>query len=193
MPPYPGATNFCAQHRRRPHGRHAGSVSWMDRLLRGRFAGDRRRLVPRPLPAGLHRREGREDIWRVPFDQPSAVLTVAAVADFKLAASCGTRPPATARTVIVSSRMARAGSPRPEPGGTAFRRSFPAVGIRRVVLRAAAADTAVITPVAGLRPSTLPASPSAAPRATTPPTRHGARRLPRSGASTSCPSDVVRR
>jgi hypothetical protein len=59
------------------------------------------------LARGLHRREGRQDIWRVPFDRPRAVLTVSTPVDAAPLTGCTERPAAPARTVIVMSTMAR--------------------------------------------------------------------------------------
>jgi hypothetical protein len=59
------------------------------------------------LAPGLHRREGRQDIWRVPFDRPTAVVTVSAPGDADPLTGCTERPAPTARTVIVMSTMAR--------------------------------------------------------------------------------------
>jgi hypothetical protein len=61
----------------------------------------------RRLDPGVHRREARQDIWRMPFDRPTAVLTVSAPGDAAPLTSCTEGPPATARTVIVMSTMAR--------------------------------------------------------------------------------------
>jgi hypothetical protein len=154
IPPYPGATDFCTQFIvGAPTGDTPGpSIDWT-----AYYTADAPETVVAwyhgRLASGLHRREGREDIWRVPFDEPSAVLTVSTVADFTLAASCRARPPATARAVIVSSTMTRPradAAARAQPSAKAVRRSFPAAGITKVVLRAAAADTALVTRVAGL-------------------------------------------
>jgi hypothetical protein len=106
FPPYPGAVQFCAQHvLGAPTGGTPGpEISWTahhtSRAPETVVAWYQRRLA-----AGLHRREGREDIWRVPFEQPTAVLTISAVADFAHASSCDTRPPSMARSVIVLSTM----------------------------------------------------------------------------------------
>jgi hypothetical protein len=59
------------------------------------------------LASRNHRREGRQDIWRVPFDRPTAVVTVSAPGDADPLTGCTERPAATARTVIVLSTMAR--------------------------------------------------------------------------------------
>lgn len=193
IPPYPGAVQFCAQHvQGAPSGGTPGpSISWT-----AHHTSDTPETVVawyrRQLAAGLHRREGREDIWRVPFDQPTAVLTVSTVADFRLASSCDTRPPSTARAVIVMSTMAGR-QPAPGAAGKAFTRSFPAAGITRLVLRAAAADTAVITTVAGLRAIEIGGIPTGGAKGYHSPIRSGARRPPRSGVSTSCPNDGARR
>jgi hypothetical protein len=97
------------------------------------------------LNAGLHRREGRQDVWRVPFDQPTAVLNVSAPADAGPLTGCTDRPPATARSVIVMSTMARPQARTAAPAQPkALRRSFPAAGITTLVLRAGDADQAAV-------------------------------------------------
>lgn len=97
------------------------------------------------LPSGLHRREGKEDIWRVPPDRPTSVLTVSAPGEPGPHTDCKERLPATARTIIVTSIMTRPdGETTAPPQPKAVRRSFPATGITKLVLRAGDANTATV-------------------------------------------------
>jgi len=155
VPSYPGATPFCSDHVvGAPSGGQAGlEIQW----TAYHSAATPETVVAwyqRQLAEGLHRREGPQDVWRIPAVTPETVLSVTTVADAPPpVASCTTRPPATARTVILISTMSRPGAAAP-PGqaraqAKAFRRSFPAAGITKVVLRAGEADTATVTSVAG--------------------------------------------
>lgn len=126
IPLYPGAVQFCAQH---VHGAPSGGAPGPSIAWTAHYTSDAPETVvawyQRQLASGLHRREGRADIWRVPLEQPTAVLSVSAVADFTLASSCDTRPPSTARTVIVMSTMAGR-QPDAPARAKAFMPSFPA-------------------------------------------------------------------
>jgi hypothetical protein len=155
VPPYPGATPFCSDHVvGAPSGGQAGlEIQW----TAYHSAATPETVVAwyqRQLAEGLHRREGPQDVWRIPAVTPETVLSVTTVADAPPpVASCTTRPPATARTVILISTMSRPGAAAP-PGqaqaqAKAFRQSFPAAGITKVVLRAEHADTATVTTVEG--------------------------------------------
>ena len=144
IPPYPDATRFCGGHM---SGAAAGGATGPHIEWTAYFSLDAPDTVvawyERRVASGLHRREGRQDVWRVPSDQPTAVLNVSAPGDAGPLAGCTDHPPATARTVIVMSTMARpqartTGSPQPK----ALRRSFPAAGITTLVLRAGDADNA---------------------------------------------------
>ena len=108
IPSYPQATRLCGGHvTGAPGPNGAGShIAWT--AYYSLDAPDtvvdwyQRRLAPE-----LHRREERQDVWRVPPDRPAAVLTVSAPGDAGPLAGCTERPPATARTVLVVSTMAR--------------------------------------------------------------------------------------
>jgi len=145
IPPYPGQKGFCGGHVTGAAGANPGPhVNWNayysldtpDTVV----AWYGRRLAP-----GLHRREGRQDIWRVPSDRPTAVLNVSAPGDAGPLTGCTDGPPATARTVLVMSAMARPEARTTAPvQPKALRRSFPAAGITKLVLRAGDADTATV-------------------------------------------------
>jgi hypothetical protein len=106
--PYPGATAFCSEVALgAPVGdQPGGEIAWTayytpdlpDRVV----AWYRSRLG-----SANHRREGREDLWRVPFDKPVHVVSVYARGDEPQVGSCSKRPPATSKTVIVLSTMTR--------------------------------------------------------------------------------------
>lgn len=151
FPAYPGASAFCSQHviGAPAAGKPGPSINWT-----AYHSPDAPETVvawyAKQFAAGLHHREGKADVWRVPADTPEAVLEVTAVADAPSPiASCAERPPATARTVILASTMTRHAVPPGQPQARAFRRSFPAAGISKVVLRAEQADTATVTTVEG--------------------------------------------
>jgi hypothetical protein len=144
--PYPDATRFCAGH---VTGATAGAGAGPHIEWTAYYTLDAPDTVVawygRWLNAGLHRREGRQDLWRVPFDRPTALLDVSAPADAQRLTECTEHPPATARTVIVISSIAR---PQAESTASsqakALRRSFPASGITKVVLRAEDANQATV-------------------------------------------------
>ena len=108
IPPYPEARRLCGGHvTGAPGPSGAGShIEWT-----AYYSPDTPDTVvawyERRLASGLRRREARRDVWRVPFDQPTAVLTVSAPGDAGPLTGCAERPPATARTVLVMSTMAR--------------------------------------------------------------------------------------
>jgi hypothetical protein len=108
IPTYPGAVKLCSQHvagapiggQRGPH------ITWT-----AYYTTDAPDVVvawyQRRLP-GLHRREGREDVFRVPADRPEAVVSITPVADAPPpVASCSAQPPAAARTIVLMSAVAR--------------------------------------------------------------------------------------
>jgi hypothetical protein len=143
IPTYPGATSFCSQHVMGAPG--GPSISWT-----AYHTADAPETVvawyERQLAAGLHRREGREDVWRVPFEAPEAVMSVAAATEPPPPiAECRTKPPASARTIILMSTISRpAAAPKPA-APRPVRRSFPAAGVTSVVLRAAEAESALVS------------------------------------------------
>ena len=108
IPPYPDATRFCGGHvsGAAVGGKMGPHIEWT-----AYYSLDAPDTVvawyERRLASGLHRREGRQDVWRVPSDQPTAVLNVSAPGDAGPLTGCTDRPPADARTVIVMSTMAR--------------------------------------------------------------------------------------
>jgi hypothetical protein len=152
IPAYPEARRFCGGHATgAPASGGAGPhLEWT-----AYYSLDATDTVvawyERRLASGLHRREGRQDVWRVPSDRPTAVLNVSAPGDAGPLTGCTDHPPATARTVIVMSTMARPHAQTGAPSQpTALRRSFPAAGITKLVLRAGDADHATVeTGVAG--------------------------------------------
>ena len=83
IPPYPDATRFCGGHvsgaagggATGPHVEWTASHAPSMRQTRW-WPGSERRLA-----SGLHRREGRQDVWRVPSNQPTEVLNVSAPGD----------------------------------------------------------------------------------------------------------------
>jgi hypothetical protein len=146
IPPYPDAKRFCGGHvTGAPTSGSAGPhIEWI-----AYYSLDAPDTVvawyERRLNSGRHRREGRQDVWRVPSDKPAEVLNVSAPADAGPLTGCTDHPPATARTVIVMSTMSRPQAqgttpPQPKP----LRRAFPASGITTLVLRAGDADTATV-------------------------------------------------
>jgi hypothetical protein len=162
IPPYPEATRFCGGH---VSGAAGGGKTGPHIEWTAYYSLDAPDAVvawyERWLASGLHRREGRQDIWRVPSDQPTQVLNVSAPGDAGPLTGCSDRPSAAARTVIVLSTMAR-----PEARTTAetqpkaLRRSFPAAGITRLVLRAEEADKATVetgAPGSAIEVSGIPA------------------------------------
>jgi hypothetical protein len=109
IPAYPGATKLCSQHvTGAPAGGQPGAhITWT-----AYYTADAPEVVVAwyrgRLAARLHRRQGKEDVWRIPADEPEAVLSVAAVADAPPPiASCRERPPATARTILLMSTTGR--------------------------------------------------------------------------------------
>jgi hypothetical protein len=118
IPPYPDATAFCSQHviGAPNRGLLGSSINWT-----AYHSADAPETVvawyQRQFAAGLHTREGKADVWRIPADQPEAVLSVTAVADAPSPiAACKERPPATARTVILMSTMTRHADAPPAAG-----------------------------------------------------------------------------
>jgi hypothetical protein len=109
VPIYPGATAYCSQHvTGAPRGALPGpSISWT-----AYYTDDAPEAVAawyqRRLPDAQHRREGREDIWRLPADHPEAVVSVTAVVDAPPPLdACKQRVPTKARTLILLSTMTR--------------------------------------------------------------------------------------
>lgn len=108
IPSYPEATRLCGGHvTGAPGPSGAGShIAWT-----AYYSPDAPDTVVawyrRRLASEFHRREERQDVWRVPSDRPAAVLTVSAPGDAGPLTGCTERPPATARTVLVVSTMAR--------------------------------------------------------------------------------------
>ena len=150
IPPYPGAATLCSQHvTGAPSGGKPGPhISWT--AFHTADAADAVvRWYTSRLPADAHRREGRVDVWRMPADRPEAVVSVTTVADAPPpVASCEERPPATARTIILISAMARPAAASADQPST-IRRSVPAKGIAQVVLRAADANGAAVSTARG--------------------------------------------
>jgi hypothetical protein len=146
IPPYPDAKRFCGGH---VTGAPTSGVGGPHIEWTAYYSLDAPDTVvawyERRLASGLHRREGGHDIWRVPSDQPTAVLNVSAPGDAGPLTGCTDHPPATARTVIVMSTMSRPQAQATTPRQPkALRRSFPAAGITRFVLRAEDADKATV-------------------------------------------------
>jgi hypothetical protein len=108
IPPYPDATRFCGGH---VSGAAGGGATGPHVEWTAYYSLDAPDTVvawyERRLASGLHRREGRQDVWRVPSDQPTEVLNISAPGDAGPLAGCMDHPPAAARTVIVMSTMAR--------------------------------------------------------------------------------------
>lgn len=108
VPSYPEATRLCSGHVTGAPGPNAAGahITWT-----AYYSLDPPETVvawyQRRLASDLHRREGRQDVWRVPSRRPTAVLTVSAPGDAGSLTGCTERPPATARTVLVLSIMAR--------------------------------------------------------------------------------------
>jgi hypothetical protein len=157
VPTYPGATSYCSQHvLGAPSGAVPGpSISWT-----AYYTSEAPEIVAawyqRRLPDAQHRKEGREDIWRLPADQPEAVVSVSAVVDAPPPLeACKQRVPAKARTLILLSTMTRpagaapSASARQVPQNKPVRRSFPSAGITKLVLRAGDADSATVTVARG--------------------------------------------
>jgi len=144
--PYPDATRFCAGH---VTGATAGAGAGPHIEWTAYYTLDAPDTVVawygRWLNAGLHRREGRQDVWRVPFDRPTEVLNVSAPGDAGPLSGCTEHPPANAKAVIVRSTMTRPQArATASPPQHALRRSFPAAGITQVVLRAQDANQATV-------------------------------------------------
>lgn len=118
IPPYPDATAFCSQHviGAPNRGLLGSSINWT-----AYHSADAPETVvawyQRQFAAGLHKREGKADVWRIPAEKPEAVLSVTAAVDAPSpTASCTDRPPATARTIILVSSMTRHAAARPDRG-----------------------------------------------------------------------------
>jgi hypothetical protein len=146
--PYPAATSLCSQHVTGAPvaGQPGPHIEWT-----AYHSADPPDLVvawySQRLGAAAHRREDVQDIWRLPADAPQAVVTVTAAADYTPRGDCATTLPAKARTVVMLSSMTRPAAPTPAatPGAKRFSRSFPATGVKKLVLRAEAAATAHVT------------------------------------------------
>lgn len=125
IPPYPEATRLCSGHvTGAPGPRGAGPhIEWT-----AFYSPDAPDTVVAwyegRLASGFHRREGRQDIWRIPSDQPTAVLTVSAPVDAGPLTGCPERPPATARTMLVLSTMTRPEAPTAAPPQATVRPAF---------------------------------------------------------------------
>jgi hypothetical protein len=106
--PYPGSIAFCTQHitgAPEGDGKAGPHISWT-----GYYSVDSPRQVVRHytklLGAENHRTEGKEDIWRFPFEKPERILTVTQPRDAFVPGDC-TRPPGSARAIVITSMMTR--------------------------------------------------------------------------------------
>lgn len=106
--PYPGSVVFCTEHimgAPEGAGKAGAHITWT-----GYYSADSPATVVRYytkiLGAENHQKEGKEDIWRFPLAAPERVLTVSPRSGAFLPGQC-TRPPGSARTIVVSSNMAR--------------------------------------------------------------------------------------
>jgi hypothetical protein len=151
IPPYPGATALCSQHVTgapipgQPAGHTGPTITWT-----AFYTPDTPETVvswyQQRLAPGLHRRQGKEDVWRIPADEPEAALSVTAVADAPPpVAACKERPPATARAILLMSTMQRPAKAGAALAKGAIVRSFASAGITKVILRAGDADAATVT------------------------------------------------
>ena len=101
MPPYPGATSFCAdQVIGKPKGHPSWRYDWT-----AYYAIDPPETVAAWYlsqlgPAG-HRRQGTFDFWINPLDDPTSTAMVRSVGDPGPIDRCKERPPKTAKTVII--------------------------------------------------------------------------------------------
>jgi len=107
IPLYPHATRLCGGHVTAAPGTGGSGphIEWT-----AYASADAPDTVvawyERQLGTGIRRREGRQDVWRVPPDRPTAILNVSAPAHAGPIAGCTERPAASARTVLVVSSMA---------------------------------------------------------------------------------------
>jgi hypothetical protein len=104
---YPGATSFCSQHitaapQDGKPGPHITRTAYHSSHPPEKVVG----FYRRELGTDTHRHEEREDIWRLPLDQPERTVTVTTVKQAVLGADCKT-PPRSARTVVIISTIAR--------------------------------------------------------------------------------------
>ena len=106
--PYPGSVEFCTEHVVGAPGRDGKAgphISWTGYYsvdIPEKVIGHYRKL----LGSENHRKEGDEDIWRFPFEKPEQVLTITHPGGTFPRGNCA-RPPRSARTIVISSTMAR--------------------------------------------------------------------------------------
>ncbi len=100
--PYPGSKVFCTEQ---ITGAPDAHISWT-----GYYSADSPEQVVRHytkiLGAENHRRERDEDVWRFPLLKPERVVTVTGPGGAFPLGQC-TRPPGSARAIVILSTMAR--------------------------------------------------------------------------------------
>jgi hypothetical protein len=99
--PYPGSIAFCTQHITAT----PGHIIWT-----GYYSVDPLEKVvshyTKVLGSENHQKEGDEDVWRFPLAKPERVLSVTRPGRTFLPGECK-GPPRSARTIVISSMMAR--------------------------------------------------------------------------------------